>query len=265
MIRSAISCLALVCLVSCGQHEGSAAAAVKRTAAAPPGSVAPLGPSDPTLDQLLDRYAGAVGGRERLLAVKTLRLTGKMTNYDDVKEAPITIEKLRAGGRYLRRLVTGGVTVVQAVDGTTVWEVDPGLNIPKPRRMDALHARRYLHRVAIEGPLIDYRGKGERVALVGKEKVDGADAYRLRLLYADGLVSYFLIDAKAFLLTRVVDVVQTKEPYEVETTYSDFRKVSGVLLPFDEKTVLPDLRQHISWDKIEVDVPLDGAAFKMPA
>jgi hypothetical protein len=259
MVRSVLACLVIGCLAGCGQQGSAAPAAASSAAPAPPG------PSDLTLDQVLERYAAAVGGRDRWLAVKTLRQTGKMTNYNDIKDAPITIEKQRSGGRYLRRLVTGGVTVIQAVDGATVWEADPGMHIPKPRQMDPLHARRFLHRVAIEGPLIDPAGKGEHLVLVGKDQVDGAPAYRLRVTYADGLVSYFLIDAKSFLLTRVVDIVQAQEPYEAHTTYGDFRKVSGLTVAFDEKTVLPDLQQRITWDKIEIDVPLDAAAFKMPA
>jgi hypothetical protein len=257
MLRCALSIVALACLIACGQQGGAASAGA---APAPATS-----PSDLTADQLLARYAAAAGGKERLLAIKTLHMTGKMTNFSDINDAPITIDKERAGGRYLRRLQTGGQTVIQAVDGHTVWEVDPGRDIAKPREMDNLHARRFHHRVSIEGPLVDPGGKGEQVLVVGKEKVDGADAYRIKVSFGDGLVSYYLIDAKSFRLVKAVDIVQAREPYEAETTYSDFRTVGGVAMPFHEQTVLPGLKQDIKWEKIEVDVPLPAAEFKMPA
>ncbi len=257
MLRCALSVVILACcLIACGQQGAAASAAAPAPAASP---------SDLTADQVLARYAAAAGGKERLLAQKTLHMTGRMSNFRDINNAPITIDKERAGGRYLRRLVTGGQTVIQAVDGETVWEVDPGRDIPRPRQMDNLHSRRFLHRVAIEGPLVDPAAKGEQVLVVGKEKVGGADAYRLKVSYSDGLVSYYLIDAKSFRLVKTVDIVQAREPYEAETTYSDFRTVDGVVMPFHEVTELPGLKQEITWEKIEVNVPLPAAEFKMPA
>ena len=42
----------------------------------------------------------------------------------------------------------------------------------------------------MEGPLVDYRRKGHKVELLGKEKVEGVDAYKLKLTLKGGEVKY---------------------------------------------------------------------------
>jgi hypothetical protein len=192
-------------------------------------------------------------------------MSGHMTTTRDVKGDPITVEKRRQGGEYLRRLVTGGVTVIQAVDGKTAWEVDPGMNIPKPRVMSELDAGRFRHRVDIEGPLVDYRAKGNQVELVGKQKLDAGEAYRVKVRYKEGGTGYFLIDVKTFLPVQVLEVINhPRGVFEVKTVLKDFRPVGGVLWPYSETTVLPGFEQQITWDKVEVDVPLADSEFRMP-
>jgi hypothetical protein len=263
MIRGLVLCLSLLCLLGCGPQRGDAAPPAGSGLGTLP-AVATQ-PAGIPLDQVLAKYAAALGGRDRLLAVKTVRMSGRMTTSRDVKGAPITIEKQRQGGEYLRRLLTGGFTVIQAIDGNTAWEVDPGMDIPKPRVMSDLDASRFRHRLDIEGPLVDYRAKGNQVELVGKQKVDAGEAYRLKVRYKDGGISYFLIDTKTFLPLQILDVVNhPRGMFEVQTSLKDFRPVGGVLWPFSETTVLPRFEQQITWDKVEADVPLADGEFRMP-
>lgn len=262
-MRGLVLAFSMLCLLNCGPQRGDAA----------PQSAPGLGtlptvvtqPAGIPLDQVLAKYTAALGGRDRLLAVKSVRMSGHMTTSRDVVGDPITVEKRRQGDEYLRRLITRGVTVIQAVDGKTAWEVDPGMNIPKPRAMSDLDASRFRHRVDIEGPLVDYRAKGNQVELVGKQKLGGGEAYRVKVRYRDGGTGYFLIDTKTFLPVQVLEVINhPRGVFEVETTLKDFRPVGGVLWPYSESTELPGFQQQITWDKVEVDVPLPDSEFRMP-
>jgi hypothetical protein len=252
-----------VLFLGCNGPEGAVAFQAASPAGAPPSAA--VRPADKSLDEILKRYAEARGGHDRLTAVKTVRMKGRMNGVKGIKDAPITIEKKREGGRYLRRLETGSIVAIQAVDGPLAWEVSPGTGIPRPRPMPEAESRRFRHWTDIEGPLVDGKAKGHQLELVGIQKLASGDAYRVKVQYKDGAVGFFLLDTKSFLPVEVIDLAERRdEVIEVTTVYSDFRKVGGVVWPFSERTELPNLHQEIAWQQIEVDVPIDDADFKMP-
>jgi zinc protease len=262
MNRTLALSLVVLSFLGCNGPEG--AVAFQAASPASPSAVA-VRPSDKSLEDLLKRYAEARGGHDRLTAVNTVRMKGRMNGIKGIKDAPITIEKKREGGRYMRRLETGGIVAIQAVDGPLAWEVSPATGVPKPRPMPESESRRFRHWTDIEGPLVGGKAKGHQIELVGIQKLDSGDAYRLKVQYKDGAVGFFLLDAKSFLPVQVVDLAERRgEVIEVNTVYGDFRKVGGVVWPFSERTELPNLHQEITWQQIEVNVPIEDADFKMP-
>jgi hypothetical protein len=268
MKRGLLVGLTFLCLLGCDRHEGSAALEAKGAAAdakAKPASSA-LRPADKTLDQILAAYAQARGGKDRLLAIKTLRMTGKMTTSRGIKDAPVSIERKREGDRYLRRMNWQGTTSLQVVDGAKAWEVSPRAGVKTARVMPDQASRRFRHWTSIEGPLVDPKGKGDQLKLLGIQKLDSGEAYRIQVRYADGDLSYYLLDTKTFLPVQVVDLMlHGGDTVEAVNVFKDFRKAGGVVWPFEEDANLPGMQQTIKWDRIETDVPIADAGFKMPA
>lgn len=259
MKRGLLVGLTFLYLLGCDRPEGSTALAAAQTAASA------LRPADKTLDQVLAAHAKARGG-EKLRAVKTLRMTGKMTTSRGIKEAPISIERKREGGKFLRRMEWEGATSLQAVDGAQAWEVSPLAGVKAPRPMPDQASRRFRHWTPIEGALIDAQAKGNQLELQGIQKLGDAEAYRIQVRYADGDLSYYLLDTKTFLPVQVIDLmVLGGDTVEAVNVYQDFRQEGGVVWPFLEEATLPGMQQTIKWDRIEVDVPIDDAVFKMPA
>jgi hypothetical protein len=127
-------------------------------------------------------------------------------------------------------------------------------------------SHRFRHWTPIEGPLVDAKAKGDQLKLLGIQKLDSGDAYRIEVRYADGDLSYYLLDTKTFLPVQVVDLMLLGgDTVEAANVYKDFRKAGGVVWPFHEEASLPGMQQTIQWDRIEVDVPIADADFKMPA
>jgi hypothetical protein len=221
-----------------------------------------------TLDKVIEGYLKARGGKAKLAAVESVRMTGTMTGMRGVTNAPITLEKQRSGGRLLRKLVTGDITTLQGVDGGQVWEVSPATGVPRPRVMAEKPGRRYRHLADMDGPLVDYAKKGHTVQLLGKVKLPAGEAYKVKVLQKDGDLSFLYLDAGSFRLVEQVDETESGG-YQVEavTTFSDFRTAGGLLWPFSESTSIQvaKYKQEVAWKRIEVDVPLPGSDFRMPA
>lgn len=259
-----------LCLFGCDKPEGlsvlEANQTAGQTASQPAAAGAALRPADKTLDQILAAHAAARGGQERLLAVKSVRMKGTMSSNRGVKDAPISIEKKRAGNKFRRRLELPGSVSVQAVDGAQTWELSPAVGITAARPMPEEAARRFQHLTAIEGPLVGAKAKGNQIELLGIQKIEGGEAYRLKVRYKEGDENFYLLDTKTFLPVQMVDSLTLGgQTVEAVTTFKDYRKVGGVLFPFVEEAKLPVMEQRIQWSQIDLDVALDDAGFKMPA
>ncbi len=83
----------------------------------------------------------------------------------------------------------------------------------------------------IDGPLVDYKAKGHQVELVGKEKVEGSDAYKLKVTKKDGDVEYYFLDADSYLPVRV-EGKRTIRGTEIEgeSTLGDYKEAGRLPL-----------------------------------
>ncbi|HEX4707987.1 MAG TPA: hypothetical protein VH229_09695, partial [Candidatus Udaeobacter sp.] len=169
-------------------------------------------------------------------------------------------------------VMAGGKHVyTEAFDGERGWQwKGQGTTIEQesPKATAALR-----HGVELPGKLLglhELRQRGHRVDLAGREKIDGIDYYALRLALNDGFTTTLYVDPRNWLITRRrdaralhVDVDPT--PTTIESCFSDFRKVDGVLFPFattetDIATgkVLETTRVH----SIKLNLQFDPAIFR---
>ena len=71
---------------------------------------------------------------------------------------------------------------------------------PQPLPDEALIDAR--EQADIDGPLVDWKSKGSQIELVGREAVDGHDAYKLKLTLKSGGVLTAYVDVKSASLVR---------------------------------------------------------------
>lgn len=223
--------------------------------------------SDLNADQLIAKYEAARGGEQKLKAIQSVKMTGSWSaNVGSASAVTVLITP----GHYMRRIAQGSdVTMTNVVDGDTTWEVIPRNGITKPTPMSAKDASRFRHLADPHGPLVDAKAKGNKVEVVGKMPWRDTQVYKLKVTYADGGASNLYLDARSFLPVRSVTslfVPQLNKNIDSESVYGDYRDVNGVKWPFSEKVNVPEANftQSISWSKIEVNQPMDPAAFKAP-
>jgi hypothetical protein len=221
--------------------------------------------SDLNADQLLAKSAAARGGDQKLQSLQTVKMTG---TWQASSTVPITV--FIAPGRYSRRIADSStVTMWNVVDGQTNWELNPRNGIVKPKPMAEKSAARFRRLADPQGALFNAKAKGNKVEVVGKMPLKGAPVYKLKLTSPDASVSYYYLDAKTFLLRRILGtqyVPQLDKNIDIEVVYEDYRDVGGVQFPFQETANAPEANfsQTITWDKIVLNQPVDEAAFKAP-
>ena len=161
-----------------------------------------------------------------------------------------------------------GETAVQVYDGTNGWLLRPYLNRDDWEPFTPEQARSQQGKWDLDGPLIDSAAKGTKVELVSVERVEGRDAYKLKLTHKSGEVQHVWIDAKTFLDVKIEGTPRRMDGKmrTVWVTQRDFRSVQGLRVPFVLETAVDgyaDTHKMIV-DKVALNPKLDDARFMKP-
>jgi outer membrane lipoprotein-sorting protein len=217
-----------------------------------------------TVDEVIAKSLEARGGLDKLKAIQSVRITARMSMGP--MELPMVIEMKRPG-RFRADITVQGTLAVQAYDGATAWGISP-MGTGQPEPMPAEAAKEMADQGDLDGPLVEYKAKGHLVELVGKEKVEGSEAYKLKITKKDGDVEYHFLDADSYLPVRVEGkrMIRGTE-VEGESTLGDYKEAGGFLWPYSVQNGAkgrPE-KQTLAVEKIEINPAIDDARFKMPA
>jgi hypothetical protein len=224
-------------------------------------------PDEPAeVDQIVGRHVDALGGIDRLRAIQSLRMSGRVTAGGG-REALVARE-LRRPDRIRTEFTYQGVTGVYAFDGERGWKVSPFDGSFAPELMESEEERQTADQADIEGPLADYRAKGNRVALLGKESLDGLDVYELEVTLRSGRRLRQYLDANTYLPVRAESTRMVRgHLVTVESRFEDYRAVEGVQFAHTIETgaVGRPQRLKVVVEGIEVNPTLEDARFERPA
>lgn len=219
-----------------------------------------------TVDELITKHTDAMGGLAKLKAVSAIKTTGRMMVGPGI-ELPLVMYQRRPNS-FRMEFSMQGMTGTQAYDGKNAWMVMPMMGKKDPEAMGAEETKQMDEQAEFDGPLVDYKEKGNKVELVGKEPVEGADAYKLKVTLKNGNVRYLYLDAETYLQVKAESkrTIRGTE-MESESLMSDFKEVDGMMVPFaiDAGAKGSPQRQKIVIEKVEFNPTLSDTLFAMPA
>jgi outer membrane lipoprotein-sorting protein len=218
-----------------------------------------------SVDEIIAKNIQAHGGMAKLKAIQSIRITGDVdaggmqAGFTQVYKRPM---KMRVD------ISIQGLTLTQAYDGQNGWQVVPFTGKKDAEPMTAEDLNRVQEDADFDGPLLDYKQKGSTVELVGKEKVEGTDAYHLKVTLKNGGVRNLYLDADSFLeIKSVAKTTRRGTEIEIETTIGNYKEVEGVMFPFSVEQRAAGGQgpgQKLTFQKIEINVPVEDSIFKMP-
>jgi outer membrane lipoprotein-sorting protein len=218
-----------------------------------------------TADDVVARHIEARGGAQKIRALQTIRMTGTIS-FGPGSPAPFTLEMKRPG-RMRTEFSFQGAVGVQAFDGQKAWAVLPMAGKTEPEYLPAEVAREAAEQADIEGPLVDAAAKGHKVELVGQEKVEGRDCFKLMVTFKSGGVRYSYIDSVSYLEAKAEGRrMAGGDEVMLETYYRDYREVAGLKIPhrIEAGPAKRPEKQTIVIEKVEVNLPLDDSRFALP-
>jgi len=229
-------------------------------------SLLPSAASAQTAEEIVAKSLVARGGEAKLRAVQAQRISGTISFGPGV-EGPFVIELKRPLKLHME-VTLGGQVIVRVYDGKSKgWTVNPFAEDRNPQPMTADDLQNIDDEADFDGPLVDYKAKGNQIELAGKDEVEGRPVYKIKLTRKTGEVRVYSIDAASFQVlkwdgtTRIDD-----KDLPVENFLRDYREVNGLQFPFEIDSRSPGAPQgrKITIEKIELDAKIDEGRFAKP-
>lgn len=210
-----------------------------------------------TVDEVITKYIDAMGGKEKIMSLKSVKMDGNLS----VQGIDVGVNTTLVSGVGSRTdiSVPGMGEGFQIMNTTKGWNFLPFQGQSSPEEVPAERVKASQSMLDLSGPLVNYKEKGNKVELLGKENVEGAEAYKLKVTDKDGKESTHFIDAKTGYKVKTISKAMTPQgETEVENTYSDFKKnADGYLFPYS----LTNSRGTIVFTSIETNKPVDEKIF----
>ena len=210
-----------------------------------------------TADEVIDKYVTALGGKEKILSLKSVKKVGSL-NVQGM-DVGVTVTRVQGVGSRNDISVPGMGEGFQVVNPMKGWDFMPFMGQASPEEVSVDKLKSSLSLLDIQGSLVNYKEKGSQVEMSGKEKVENAECYKLKLTDKQGVISTLFIDSKSnYLVKSIITAKSSNGDINTELSFGDFKKTEeGYIFPFSE---VMD-RGTIIFTSIETNKPVDEKIF----
>jgi len=212
----------------------------------------------PTIDQVLERYIRAIGGREANEKIKSRIATGEWNNVTRGVRFPIEIYS-KAPNKRVEMLDTTenrGVTG-RGYDGTSGWSMnmtETGLRQLEGAELAMIARESDFYRALRLDQLY------KRLTVTAKEDIDGREVYVVEAVPETGNPERLYFESASGLLFRR-DVVYGKTPFH--HYFEDYKDIDGIKLPLTLRSEGP-IKLVTRLKEIKHNVAIDDTKFKSP-
>ena len=212
--------------------------------------------SDITATQVIDDYIEAIGGKDKLMAVKTLSMTTVMS----VMGQDATTKMLQKDNKKMKMTMSMGGNVMQETifDGTVGYVGGMG-GSQKVTDGDQLEGMKDQAKMFAR---LNYAAE-KTMELKGIEDVNGEKAYKMIVIDASGKKSTEYYSAKTSYLLKVIATQGEGEQVQTITTeFSDYKSVDGIVLPYKISIIgAAPFPLNMELNEVLVNKPIDDAEF----
>ena len=211
-----------------------------------------------SVDDVIEKYAEAVGGMDKLGAVKTVKITGRIIQGSN--HIPF-VQYIRVPNKIKTETTRQGLTLQTAYDGTIAWTLNPFRGVKIPEKLTPEQTKDLENQADFEGGLINYERKGSKAEYLGLDDFEGSDVYKVRLTDKEGGRTTYYIDVVTSLILKeeVKRKIKEKEQ-KIEFLFGAYKPIDGIMVPFS----IGGTQGTSEIDKVEFNVPIDDSIFKMP-
>ncbi len=154
-----------------------------------------------TAEEIVKKVLDARGGVEKIKAVQSERVTGRVS-FPRGMEGTFAVELKRPLKMHVEISIEGQ-KIIRVYDGkSSGWTVNPFAENKDVQPLSSEELKNISDESDFDGPLVDYKTKGNQIELAGKENLDDKPVYRLKLTNKYGDIRFYFFDASSFLLNQ---------------------------------------------------------------
>lgn len=179
-------------------------------------------PEGITVQSVIDRYFEAIGGRDAVGRIESL----KLTYQGEVMGSAIRIEEVRTADRFAQTTFMNDNAMMGVVaKGDELYMKQGGNKVPLPEEMkqDMMQVIGVFPEQAVAA--------NPEASLAGTEEVDGKPAYRIDVPGKTVRASYFYDVETGLKVKEASTISMNGQTQNQETLISDYQEVEGILFP----------------------------------
>lgn len=228
---------------------------------------------DVSVDEIIDGYFENTGGIENWKAVKGMKMTAKLNQGG--MEIPLEIVQMTDGRQYTKFSLQGNDFYQGVFDGETMWSIN--FQSLKAEKSDAeTTANAKLDANDFPDSWLDYKDKGYQAELIGKETIDGAETFKVKLTKEPKTVEgkqvedvyYYYFDVDSYVPLAMDSEMKSGPQAGMvgRVTFSDYQEVDGLYFPFSMTQGVKDgPSQPITMTEIILNPDVDDSVFAFPS
>lgn len=211
-----------------------------------------------TVDEIVSKHITAMGGKEKLDALKSSVTEGTMEVQG--MEFPFKATIINKRGMRIE-FEAMGTKNIQVATTTGGWNLLGVQQQTEPVDVPAESLKEIGPDLDIEGELVNAKEKGHTLELIGKETANGAEMYKIQLTRKDGNVANYFIDVQNFYITKRSVQVGGEEAIN---TLLEYKKTDdGYAYASIVETQPTGVKLKVT--KILFNPPVDEKVFEKPA
>lgn len=213
-----------------------------------------------TMEDIINKHIAAMGGREKIITLSSALMTGTFTAIGTTSPINITTTKKHMIGSRID-IEADGKNNFQVVTPKNGWIFTPVQGDKEPRPLVDDQTKSLQTQLDLHGPFINYREKGIKVEMAGKDSVNGDLCYKLKVTSPNTNVTVYFISTKSdFIVKTSTKMFQFGKMEDVETTYGNYKQnEAGYWFAYTNAGP----RGATNYDEIKTNVPVDVNIFKV--
>lgn len=213
-----------------------------------------------TMQDIIARHVAAMGGREKIMKLSSVGMSGSFRATGDTADIPLSVNKKHMVGSRMD-IIANNTSNYQLVTPQNGWLFTPvqGDTAPRPLMPDLLKSLQA--QLDLHGPFINSSEKGYKIEMAGRETMDGILCYNLKVTAPNGNVTVYAISSQTYFIVKTSTKMQQFGGLEdVATSYGNYKQnEDGFWFPYTNITY----KGKTHFDTIKTNVPVNTELFKL--
>ena len=212
-----------------------------------------------SIEDIVKKYSAA-NKMDQLTSKQTIKITATMS----MMGAEMPMEMWMKKPNKIKTVTDMmGQKMIQVFDGEKGYTVNPMAGSTEPVEMTVDQVKEMQRSNVFHNYLDSYLKEG-RLTLEGEDDVDGKPAYKIKAVLEGGNTADLFIDKSSYLLLKTTtQISQGGMEMALDAIPSDYKDNNGVFLPMKTTTMVNGMDIVTTFNKVEVDIPIDDSVFKI--